>query len=86
MSDANWMIGGMCYGKPTRWWFPQHGDTADDVFNFKVAKRICSTCSVKKQCLEYGIATNSYGVWGGVTLRGRFNRSEANTKLDLQSV
>ena len=86
MSDASWMIGSMCYGKPTRWWFPQHGDKADDVFNFKVAKRICNTCSVKKQCLEYGIKTNSFGVWGGVTLRGRFNRDEANTKLDLQSV
>ena len=86
MSDASWMIGSMCYGKPTRWWFPEHGDKADAVFNFKVAKRICNTCSVKRQCLEYGIETNSFGVWGGVTLRGRFNRNEANTKLDLQSV
>jgi len=86
MSDASWMIGGMCYGKPTSWWFPQHGDKADAVYNFRLAKRICSTCSVKRQCLEYGIETNSFGVWGGVTLRGRFNRNEASTKLDLQSV
>ncbi len=86
MSDASWMIGAMCYGKPTKWWFPKRGDKAEDVFNFKVAKRICSTCSVKKQCHEYGLETGSMGVWGGVTLRGRYQRSETNTELDLQNV
>jgi hypothetical protein len=87
MSSEDWMIGAMCYGKPTRWWFPQHRDKADDVYNFKVAKKICSTCPVKKQCLEYGQKTNSFGVWGGVTLQGRFNRyGTKDTTLDVSSV
>lgn len=87
MSDAGWMIGAMCYGKPTRWWFPQHKDKADDVYNFKVAKRICTTCPVKKQCLEYGITTNSFGVWGGITLQGRHDRYDSRDKtLDMSNV
>jgi hypothetical protein len=86
MSDTKWMLYGNCHLQPTKWWFPKRGDKADDVFNFKVAKRLCNTCSVKKQCLEYGIKTNSYGMWGGVVLQGRFDRNETDTKLDLQNL
>ena len=86
MSDTDWMIGAMCYGQPTRWWFPERGDKGMDAYNFKVAKKICKTCGVKKQCLEYGNATQSTGVWGGVILRGRFQSYATNTKLDLQNM
>jgi Transcription factor WhiB len=86
MSSPDWMLFGMCIGQPTRWWFPERGDKGDDVFNFKVAKRICSTCPVKKKCFDYGTETNSVGVWGGVAMRGRFQRNEAYTNMDLQNV
>ena len=87
MSDTNWMIGAMCYGKPTEWWFPKFRDKSDAVFNFKVAKRICSTCPCKKNCLEYGKNTNSYGMWGGIVLQGRHDRyGTKNTTLDMSSV
>jgi WhiB family redox-sensing transcriptional regulator len=32
------------------------------------AKRICSTCDVKRECLEYALTTKEpYGIWGGLT-------------------
>jgi WhiB family redox-sensing transcriptional regulator len=32
------------------------------------AKRICSMCAVKGECLEYALATKEpYGIWGGLT-------------------
>ena len=87
MSDTDWMIGAMCYGKPTEWWFPKFRDKGDAVFNFKVAKRICSTCPCKKNCLEYGKNTNSYGMWGGIVLQGRHDKyGTKNTALDMSSV
>jgi WhiB family transcriptional regulator, redox-sensing transcriptional regulator len=32
------------------------------------AKRICATCEVRRQCLEYALTTREpYGIWGGLT-------------------
>ena len=32
------------------------------------AKRICETCPVQRECLEYALATREqYGIWGGLT-------------------
>jgi WhiB family transcriptional regulator, redox-sensing transcriptional regulator len=32
------------------------------------AKRICATCSVRGECLDYALRTReAYGIWGGLT-------------------
>lgn len=32
------------------------------------AKRVCLACGVRKECLEYALATKEpYGIWGGLT-------------------
>ncbi|MGI8707839.1 MAG: WhiB family transcriptional regulator [Actinomycetota bacterium] len=32
------------------------------------AKRVCSTCAVRRECLEYALTTKEpYGIWGGLT-------------------
>jgi WhiB family redox-sensing transcriptional regulator len=32
------------------------------------AKRVCFTCDVRDECLEYALATREpYGIWGGLT-------------------
>jgi WhiB family redox-sensing transcriptional regulator len=32
------------------------------------AKRICSACEVRQECLEYALRTREpYGIWGGLT-------------------
>lgn len=37
----------------------------------KEAKAVCAECPVAALCLEYAIAANEYGVWGGTTERQR---------------
>lgn len=43
----------------------------DEPNNWKSAKKVCSLCSVKYECLEYAIEMNVEGVWGGTTKRER---------------
>lgn len=31
------------------------------------AKKICGECPIKRQCLEYAIAKEEFGIWGGMT-------------------
>jgi len=39
------------------------------------AKKICSFCEVRSQCLTHAMRiSESYGVWGGTTERERANR------------
>jgi WhiB family transcriptional regulator, redox-sensing transcriptional regulator len=46
--------------------FPATGDQADE------AKRICASCPVKPECLEYSLATaQEFGIWGGLTEQER---------------
>jgi WhiB family redox-sensing transcriptional regulator len=43
-----------------------------DGVGVEVAKRICATCPVRRQCLEYALANDvSHGVWGGASERER---------------
>ena len=35
------------------------------------AKRICATCPVQAECLEYGLVNVEYGIWGGYTANER---------------
>jgi hypothetical protein len=50
------------------WWFPEWPPTKQKMKEWKQAKAICSECSMKVECLAYGKATNSWGIWGGITL------------------
>jgi hypothetical protein len=57
-----------CKNQPTKWWFPEWPMTKQLITTSNQAKKVCSTCSIKQKCLEYGIATNSFGIWGGINL------------------
>lgn len=66
--DVDWSEA-KCRYQPTIWWFPEFPPTKEKTKQWKQAKAICAECSMKKECLAYGMATNSYGIWGGVTLQ-----------------
>jgi WhiB family redox-sensing transcriptional regulator len=90
MSKAEYAKKGNCLGHPHHMWFPELGDPGNSAVE---AKKICSTCSVKQECLEYGIDTKSYGIWGGITLRNgipnrkRGRKTNADkTELDMQNL
>ena len=47
-------------------WFPEKGEATHR------AKKLCRTCPLQKQCLEYALETNEmFGVWGGLTVKER---------------
>ncbi len=90
VAKAEYAVRGSCLGHPHHRWFPELGDPGNGAVQ---AKKICSTCKVKTECLEYGIDTKSYGIWGGITLRNgipnrkRGRKPNANkTELGVQNL
>lgn len=71
-----WMSLGSCQNEPPELFFPKRGT---DTY---IPKRICSTCPVEAQCLEYALDNNmAFGIWGGKSERERrklrFKRNQA---------
>jgi WhiB family redox-sensing transcriptional regulator len=70
---TEWVSQGACVAlalKGFDWWYPAERHTrgpASAVPYFE-ARRICSTCTVRKKCLEYALAAGeTAGMWGGLT-------------------
>jgi WhiB family redox-sensing transcriptional regulator len=64
--DTNWMARGTCRYEPPATFFPSDG------VGVEYAKRICATCPVREQCLEYALDNRiDHGVWGGTSERQR---------------
>jgi WhiB family redox-sensing transcriptional regulator len=63
---TDWMDDGNCKAHPPATFFPSDG------VGVEVAKRICATCPVSAQCLEYALDNHiDHGVWGGASERQR---------------
>jgi WhiB family redox-sensing transcriptional regulator len=57
-----WMALAACHGRTG--FYPGRGDHE----GLKLAKKLCHTCVVKAQCLEYALAAGEhYGIWGGTS-------------------
>ena len=57
---------GLCREIPPATFFPSDG------VGVEIARRICATCPVREQCLEYALAQRiDHGVWGGCSERER---------------
>ena len=61
-----WMARGLCANLPPSTFFPSDGAGVE------VARRICSSCPVRTECLEHALAERiDHGVWGGCSERER---------------
>lgn len=61
-----WMNDGNCKDQPPSTFFPSDG------VGVEVAKRICATCPVAAECLNYALDNRiDHGVWGGTSERQR---------------
>lgn len=61
-ADTKWMRSGKCRDYPADMFFPTDGK------GVILAQQICSTCSVRRTCLEFALAERiDEGVWGGTT-------------------
>jgi WhiB family redox-sensing transcriptional regulator len=65
-TETSWMAAGDCRNHPPAVFFPSDGVGVDR------ARRICATCPVSGQCLEYALENRiDHGVWGGTSERER---------------
>ncbi len=67
--DSNplaWQRDAVCSQTDPEAFFPEKGGSTRD------AKKICSGCDVKQQCLEYALKNDErFGIWGGLSERER---------------
>jgi hypothetical protein len=63
--------GGACSGEPTQWWYPPHGAKREEQTNAKKAVEICRSCELRRNCLDYSIRWEAFGIWAGFTERQR---------------
>jgi len=61
-----WQADSLCAQTDPEAFFPEKGGSTRD------AKRICASCEVKAQCLEYALQNDErFGIWGGLSERER---------------
>jgi WhiB family redox-sensing transcriptional regulator len=63
----NWWESAACLEADPELFFPvaTRGPGQDEIAR---AKEVCATCRVRRQCLQYALATRQpHGVWGGMT-------------------
>ena len=66
-ADAqSWQERALCAETDPEAFFPEKGGSTRE------AKKICSGCEVKAECLEYALANDErFGIWGGLSERER---------------
>lgn len=64
--DETWQDRALCAQTDPEAFFPEKGGSTRE------AKRICSGCEVKAECLEYALHKDErFGIWGGLSERER---------------
>jgi WhiB family redox-sensing transcriptional regulator len=65
-NPLSWQTDALCAQTDPEAFFPEKGGSTRD------AKRICTTCEVKAQCLDYALHNDErFGIWGGLSERER---------------
>jgi WhiB family redox-sensing transcriptional regulator len=64
--DEGWQERALCAQTDPEAFFPEKGGSTRE------AKRICSGCEVRAECLDYALAQDErFGIWGGLSERER---------------
>lgn len=64
--EETWQERALCAQTDPEAFFPEKGGSTRE------AKRICSGCEVKPECLEYALHKDErFGIWGGLSERER---------------
>lgn len=58
-------LNGNCKGLDTELFFAPENNSNFLQANYKMIKKICDSCDVQKQCLEYALRNDVEGIWGG---------------------
>ena len=61
-----WQERALCAQTDPEAFFPEKGGSTRE------AKKVCSSCEVRAECLEYALANDErFGIWGGLSERER---------------
>ncbi|MCW2288808.1 transcription factor WhiB [Leucobacter luti] len=61
-----WQTDALCAQTDPEAFFPEKGGSTRE------AKRICDTCEVRSECLDYALENDErFGIWGGLSERER---------------
>lgn len=64
--EQDWQERALCAQTDPEAFFPEKGGSTRE------AKRICSGCEVRAECLEYALGHDErFGIWGGLSERER---------------
>ena len=64
--ELSWQERALCAQTDPEAFFPEKGGSTRE------AKRVCSSCEVKVECLEYALENDErFGIWGGLSERER---------------
>lgn len=64
--EESWQDRALCAQTDPEAFFPEKGGSTRE------AKKICTGCEVKAECLEYALANDErFGIWGGLSERER---------------
>ena len=64
--ELEWQERALCAQTDPEAFFPEKGGSTRE------AKRICTTCAVRNECLEYALGNDErFGIWGGLSERER---------------
>jgi len=65
-AEPEWHERALCAQTDPEAFFPEKGGSTRE------AKRICTTCAVRSECLEYALGNDErFGIWGGLSERER---------------
>ncbi|MGM7669434.1 WhiB family transcriptional regulator [Microbacterium sp. A93] len=64
--ELAWQVDALCAQTDPEAFFPEKGGSTRD------AKKVCSSCTVRSECLEYALGNDErFGIWGGLSERER---------------
>ncbi len=64
--ELSWQGDALCAQTDPEAFFPEKGGSTRD------AKKVCGSCMVKSECLEYALGNDErFGIWGGLSERER---------------
>jgi WhiB family redox-sensing transcriptional regulator len=64
--DQGWQERALCAETDPEAFFPEKGGSTRE------AKKICTGCEVRSECLDYALANDErFGIWGGLSERER---------------
>jgi WhiB family redox-sensing transcriptional regulator len=65
-AEGSWRLDALCAETDPEAFFPEKGGSTRE------AKRVCTGCEVRAECLEYALANDErFGIWGGLSERER---------------